>query len=97
MSCPKVEDSVKSEKPNPFTHNFNDSNEIRLKNPIRLILAHININSLRNRLDMLQEVMGNSIDVLIIFETKLDTSFHSSQFILDGFTPPYRLDRKQHG
>ena len=38
---------------------------------------------------MLQEVIGNSI-VLLISETKLDASFPSSQFILDGFTPPYR-------
>ena len=27
---------------------------------------------------------------------KLDVSFPPSQFILDGFTPPYRLDRMQH-
>ena len=45
---------------------------------------------------MLQEVIGNNIDVLLISETKLDASFPSSQFILDGFTPPYRLDRMQH-
>ena len=46
---------------------------------------------------MLQEVTGNNIDVLLISETKLDASFPSSQFILDGFTPPYRLNRMQHG
>ena len=46
---------------------------------------------------MLQEVIGNNIDVLLISETKLDPSFPSSKFILDGFTPPYRLDRMQHG
>ena len=46
---------------------------------------------------MLQEVIGNNIDVLLISETKLDASFPSIQFILDGFTPPYRLDRTQNG
>ena len=46
---------------------------------------------------MLQDVIGNNIDVLLIFETKLDVSFPSSQFILDGFTPPYSLDKTQHG
>ena len=46
---------------------------------------------------MLQEVIGNNIDFLLISETKLDASLPSSQFILDGFTPPYRLDRTQHG
>ena len=43
MSCPNVEDSESSDKPNPFTHNFNDLHEIRLKSPMRLILAHITI------------------------------------------------------
>ena len=42
MSCPKVEDSESSDQPNPFTHNFNDLHKIRLKNLLRLILAHIN-------------------------------------------------------
>ena len=78
-------------------NNFNDLHEIMLKNPNRLIFAHNNINSLRNKFEMLQEVIGNNIDVLLISETKLDASFPSSQFILDGFTPPYRLDRTQHG
>ena len=46
---------------------------------------------------MLQEVIGNNIDVLLISETKLDASFPLSQFILGGFTLPYRLDRTQQG
>ena len=46
---------------------------------------------------MLQEVIGNNFDVLLISETKLDASFPSNQFILDGFTPLYRLDITQHG
>ena len=94
----EVENSGRSEKPNnSFTHNFNDLHEIRLKNPNRLIFAHINMNSLRNKFEMLQELIGNNIDVLLISEMKLDASFPPSQFILDGFTPPYRLDRTQHG
>ena len=42
---------------------------------------------------MLQEVIGNNIDVLLISETKLDASFPLRQLILNGFTPPYRLER----
>ena len=44
---------------------------------------------------MLQEVIGNSVGVLLISLTKLYALFLSSQFILDGFTPPYRLDKTQ--
>ena len=46
---------------------------------------------------MLQEVIGNNIDVSLISVAKLDASFPLSHFILDGLTPPYRLDRRQHG
>ena len=97
MSCLGVEDGKSSDKPNPFTHNFNDLHESRPKTLNRLTFAHININSLRNKFEMLQEVIGNSIDVLLKSRTKINASFPSSQFILDGFTPPHRLDRTQHG
>ena len=43
---------------------------------------------------MLQEVIGNNIDVLLISETELDASFFSSQLILDGFTASYRPTQK---
>ena len=46
---------------------------------------------------MLKEVVGDKIDILLISETKLDNTFPLNQFILEGFTPPYRLDRTTHG
>ena len=46
---------------------------------------------------MLKEVVGNKIDILLISETKLDDTFPLSQFIWEGFTSLYRLDRTRHG
>ena len=46
---------------------------------------------------MLKEIIGNKIDILLMSETKLDDTFPLSQFILEGFTPPYRLDRTEDG
>ena len=46
---------------------------------------------------MLKEVIGNKINIFLISETKLDDTFVLSQFILEGFTPLYRLDRTEHG
>ena len=46
---------------------------------------------------MLKEAVGNKIDILLIPETKLDDTFPLNQFILEEFTPPYRLDRTTHG
>ena len=35
--------------------------------------------------------------ILLILETKLDETFPLSQFVLERFNPPYRLDRTEHG
>ena len=37
------------------------------------------------------------MDILLISETKLDDSFPSAQFLLDGFSKPYRLERCSNG
>ena len=72
-------------------------NEILKRNPNRIIIAHLNINSIRNKFEILKEVVGNKIDILLISETKLDDTFPLNQFILERFTPPYRLGRTTHG
>ena len=46
---------------------------------------------------MLKEVVGNKTDILLVSKTKLGDTFPLNQFILEGFTPPYRLDRTTHG
>ena len=71
-------------------------NEICKKNPNRIIIAHLNINSKRNKFEILREVIGNKIDILLISETKLEDRFPLSQLIVEGFTLPYRLDRTEH-
>ena len=42
------------------------------------------------------KVQGN-IDILVLTETKLDSSFSSNQFILEGYSKPFRLDRNRNG
>ena len=64
---------------------------LKLKNINRLNLAHININSLRNKFEGLKEVINNNVDILVVSETKLDISFPASQFHLPGY------DRKSFG
>ena len=53
---------------------------IRIKNVDNVIIASLNINSLGNKIDALKEVIGNNIDILIIVETKIDSSFPDEQF-----------------
>ena len=70
-------------------------NELRLKNINKLVICHLNINSLYNTFDQLKLIIKNKVDILVIIETKLGSSFPDSHFIIDGFRQPYRLDRNE--
>ena len=50
---------------------------------------------MQSTFEMLKVVVGNTIDILVISETKLGDTFPLSEFNLEGFTLPYRLDRKK--
>ena len=76
---------------------LNELKEIRVKNLNRLIFGHLNINSLRNKIELLTDQIRGNIDVLLISETKLDNSFPTSQFTIEGYNSPFRLDRNKDG
>ena len=65
---------------------------LRILNQNRIVLAHLNINSLRNKFDLLADQIKGNVDVLAISETKLDDSFHVRQFKVPGYASPFRLD-----
>ena len=63
-------------------------NRIRLKRSNRLIFGQININSIRYKFDSLVSALMKNIDILMISETKIDSSFPTAQFSIDGYSPP---------
>ena len=60
--------------------------------PNRLAIAQLNINSLRNKLVLPSTMIKDFVDVLLLSETKIDSSFHTAQFRVDGYTI-HRRDR----
>ena len=70
---------------------------IRMRNTDKIIVAHLNIKSLRNKFDSLIGQITGNIDILMVSETTLDESFHISQFIIEGFGVPYRVDWNFNG
>ena len=68
-----------------------------LKNVNRLICAQLNINSIRNKFEPLKEIISTIVDILLICETKRDSSFPRAQFHVHGFGEPYRFDRNRKG
>ena len=71
--------------------------ELRKDNVHRVICSHININSIRYKIEMLSDFIKDKIDILRVEQTKIDESFPSSSFIIKGFAPPFRKDRIGHG
>ena len=53
---------------------------IRSDNTNKLIFAHLNINSIRNKFEFLATQVKGKIDVLMISETKIDESFPKGNF-----------------
>ena len=71
--------------------------DLRKKNIGRLIIGHLNIYSIRNKFEEIKFSIQGKIDILMISETKLDESFPTNQFLIDGFSAPFRLDRNDEG
>ena len=60
--------------------------------PTRHLLGYLNINSIRNKFSSILHLIHNDLDIFATAETKLDSSFPESLFILPGMRKPFRLD-----
>ena len=79
----------------PSNLNNNNSNlhQVRINSASRTIFGQININSIRTNFEQLTYVARNEIDILMVSETKLDYTFPTSQFLMQGYSTPFRKDR----
>ena len=53
---------------------------LKLKNVNRLIIGHLNINSISSKIELLKAIVQDYIDILVISETKLDESYSYNMF-----------------
>ena len=63
---------------------------LRLKNVNKVIIGQININSTSFKFNQLKELVLKHVDILVVYETKLDKTFPNSQFHMNSFSLPYR-------
>ena len=78
-------------------HCITEIKNLRLRNINKVIFANLNINSLPNKFDQLREIVLIYADVLVVTEAKLEDTFLTSQYLVTGFSVPYRLDRNRNG
>ena len=69
---------------------------IRKDNLNKLIIAHLNINFIRNKFDFLADKIKGNVDIMMISEAKLDNTFPNGQFLIDGFHELIRQDRNKN-
>ena len=70
---------------------------LKMKYSDNVVVAQLNINSIRNKFDQLLSIIQGNVEILVITETKLDSTFPISQFMIDGYSTPFRLDRNSNG
>ena len=71
--------------------------DTRKSNLDKLVFGQLNVNSLRNKFDMLSELKKGFVDVFMLSEAKLDDSLPEGQFFIDGCHIPFRYDRNGNG
>ena len=60
-------------------------NILRVSNPKRVILGHLNINSIPNKFEGIMAIVATRIDIFLISETKIDGSLPDAQFFYNGY------------
>ena len=69
---------------------------MKLKSLNRLVIGQLNINSIRYKFEALQLLIKGNVDIFDLTERKIDASFPSLQFAMDGYTM-FRADRNADG
>ena len=63
----------------------------------KLLIGNLNINSISNKFDQLKLFVRGKVDILVMKKTKLDSTFPASQFLIEGYSEPYRFDNNRNG
>ena len=75
-------------------------NEIRGNNLNNVIIGLLNVNHFAGKYDDFKLIIPGNIDIMILVETKLDlypsyNSYLTSQFLIDSYSTPFRIDRNK--
>ena len=90
VSCPENQYDLRANKTTPRNKSNNGNSypqveEHRLHDQKYVILGHLNVNSLRNKIETVEGLMENNIDIPLFSENKLDDTFWNLQFKMRGY------------
>ena len=76
--------SVLTLPPDTPCDTLNGLHEQRLNHPKKIIIGHLNINSIRNKFSGFKDLVLKETDICLLSETKIDDSFPNCQFFAEG-------------
>ena len=59
--------------------------KLKPDNPNKIVIGHLNINSIRQKFDFLKEIIDDNIDIFLVPETKTNGTFPVGQFTMNRF------------
>ena len=67
-----------------------------MEDPKNVVIGHLNVNSLRNKFETVEELVQNKVDICFLSEKNIDETFPNQQFTTNGYKLFWR-DRNCHG
>ena len=69
---------------------------MRNSNPHNIIIGHLNVNSVKNKIFSIKTYFQNYLDLLVLAETKLDQTHPTAEIFIEGYRKPFRKDKSKH-
>ena len=73
-----------------------ESQNARDDDLIDLLIGNLNITSICSKFNQTKCLLKGKVDILTITESKLDTSFRTTQFLIDRYLKPFRFYRNRN-
>ena len=70
--------------------------KVRNSNPHNIIIGHLNVNSVKNKIFSIKTYFQNYLDLLVLAETKLDQIHPTAEIFIEGYRKPFRKDKSKH-
>ena len=61
----------------------------------KLIFGNLNINSINSKFDQMKFLLQGKVDIVVLTEIKLNNSFPTNKFLIEGYSKSFRLDETE--
>ena len=75
---------------------FQSVQKKRQQNPKNIVIDYLNVNSLRNKFEAVEELVQNKVHICFLSETKIEEAFPNQQLMINGYKL-FRRDKNCHG